>query len=209
MPDLGAILREGAGALGLELPEETVAPLLRHLELLAKWNQKINLTAVTDPVEMVEKHLLDSLAVAPLVPAGTLLDAGTGAGFPGVPIRLVRPDVQVVLVDSVGKKVAFLKTLLAELKLTGARALSARLLGDPAREGLSTADAAVARAFSSPAEWLALAASYVRPGGTILVLAGPRDALPDGVGATALRRTAEYVLPFSKAQRRIGIYLRT
>ena len=73
---LAARLREGASKLGLELRASAIGPLLRHLELLLKWNRTINLTAITDPLEVVEKHLLDSLAIAPLVPPGSLPNDG-------------------------------------------------------------------------------------------------------------------------------------
>jgi 16S rRNA (guanine527-N7)-methyltransferase len=201
-------LWEGIAKLGLAVPEAAVAPLLRHVELLLKWNQTVNLTAITDPAEVIEKHVLDSLAVAAHVPAGALLDAGTGGGFPGIPIRLVRPEVQVFLVDSVGKKVAFLKNVIADLRLSGAKALSLRLEGRPEQEGLPLADSAVARAFTSPAEWLALARHYVKPGGTILSMAGPRDPMPDQQDEVVKVKELEFALPFSGGQRRLGVYRR-
>lgn len=204
---LADLVRRGAAALGLEVPEAAVAPLLRHVELLLKWNRSINLTAVTSGAEVIEKHVLDSLAAAALVPPGTLLDAGSGGGFPGLPIRLVRPDVSVTLVDSVGKKVAFLKNVIADLRLTSARAVATRLGSAAGPEGpLGPFDAGVARAFAAPEEWLTLAQAYVRPGGTILCLAGPRDELPEQVGKAARQETRELRLPFSGAVRRIGIY---
>ncbi|GAC1599156.1 MAG: hypothetical protein NVS4B10_10200 [Myxococcales bacterium] len=169
------LIREGSRALGVQLDEQQLQQLDRQLALLVRWNKAINLTAITAPEEMVEKHVLDSLAVAPLVPRGTLLDAGSGAGFPGVPIRVARPDVEVLLVDSVQKKVAFLKTLLAELRLGEIRAHALRLAGDPAAEGLPRVHGAVARAFSALAPWLALAEPYLLPGGLVLCMLGPRD----------------------------------
>ena len=205
-PDLAALLRGGAARLGLALPEESVAPLLRHVELLLKWNRTINLTAITDPAEVVEKHVLDSLALAPLLPAGRLLDAGTGGGFPGVPVRLVRADVEVTLVDSVGKKVAFLKNLLADLRLSGATARALRMGGAPAAEGLTGFDAAVCRAFSTPEQWLPLAAHYLRPGGRAFCMAGPRDVFPDRLAGLQRVSLVDYELPVSRAQRRIAAY---
>ena len=200
-------LRQGAAALGIDLPEAALAPLLRHVELLLKWNKTINLTAITDPAGVLELHVLDSLAAARLVPPGSLLDAGTGAGFPGIPLRLVRPDVSVTLVDSVGKKVAFLKNVLADLRLTGTRAVAARLAGKPTEEGLGLFDAAISRAFAAPEAWVTLACDYVRPGGTILCLAGPRDPMPPQVGRATRVAEIEFALPFSAAARRIGRYL--
>jgi 16S rRNA (guanine527-N7)-methyltransferase len=202
------LIRRGATALGLELEEEQLQKLERHLVLLAKWNKTINLTAITSPEEMVEKHIVDSLAIARFVPRGTLLDAGSGAGFPGVPIRVARPDVDVILVDSVQKKVAFLKNLLAELRLGGIRAQAVRLGGDPAAEGLPGVHGAVARAFAAPAAWLKLAEPYVLPGGAVLCMLGPRDEAVQGRGELTLESDLAYSLPFSGAQRRVLLYRR-
>jgi 16S rRNA (guanine527-N7)-methyltransferase len=161
-----------------------------------------------DPAEVIEKHVLDSLALAPLVPKGTLLDAGTGAGFPGLPIRIARPDIEVVLVDSVQKKVAFLKNVLAEMRLPGTRAVAVRLEGDPAEEGLPRVNSAVSRALASPAEWLALAEPYVLPGGLAFCMLGPSDPAPPSNRQLELQRELAYKLPFSQAQRRIVVYRR-
>ena len=202
------LLEEGAGAIGLRLDREQISLLARHVDLLLRWNKSINLTSITDPAEVVEKHVIDSLALAPLVPAGTLLDAGTGAGFPGLPVRVARPDVEVVLVDSVQKKVAFLKSVLAELRLSGARAVGVRLRGDPAGEHLPRVHAAVARAVAEPAAWLTLAEEYVLPGGVAFCMLGPSDPVPDEHGDLILQRELAYRLPFSRAQRRVAIFQR-
>jgi len=202
------LLEEGAAAIGLRLDRDQIALLSRHVDLLLRWNKSINLTAITDPAEVVEKHVIDSLALAPLVPAGTLLDAGTGAGFPGLPVRVARPDVEVVLVDSVQKKVAFLKSVLAELRLSGTRAVAVRLRGDPAGEHLPRVHAAVARAVAEPGAWLTLAEEYVLPGGLAFCMLGPSDPVPGEHGALVLQQELAYRLPFSRAQRRVAIFQR-
>ena len=84
-------IEEGAAGMGLKLDAEQLKLLGRHVDLMLKWNKSINLTAITDPDEVVEKHVLDSLAVVPVLPSGSLLDAGSGAGFPGIPAAIVRP----------------------------------------------------------------------------------------------------------------------
>ena len=202
------LLEEGAAAIGLRLDREQVSLLSRHVDLLLRWNKSINLTSITDPAEVVEKHVIDSLALAPLVPAGTLLDAGTGAGFPGLPLRIARPDLEVVLVDSVQKKIAFLKSVLAELRLQGARAVAVRLQGDPAGEHLPRVRAAVSRAVAGPGTWLALAEDYVLPGGVAFCMLGPSDPVPEKQGDLVLQRELGYRLPFSRAERRIAIFRR-
>ena len=199
-------LEEGAAAIGLRLDAEKVRLLSRHVDLLLKWNKSINLTAITDPAEVIEKHVIDSLAVVPFVPSGSLLDAGSGAGFPGLPIGIARPELEVVLVDSVQKKVAFLKNVLAELKQPKIRAFAVRLQGDPAAENLPRVHCAVARAYASPTPWLTLADSYVLPGGIAICMLGPSDEVPDQVGELRLEKQLAYQLPFSKAERRLALY---
>lgn len=201
-------IEEGAAQIRLRLGAEQLKLLGRHVDLLLRWNKTINLTAITDPDEVLEKHVLDSLAVAPLLPSGSLLDAGTGAGFPGIPVAIARPELEVVLVDSVQKKVAFLKNVLAELRLPNVKAVATRLGGNPANEGLPRVHAAVARALAAPREWLALAENYVLPGGVAICMLGPADEVPDESGGLKLQQTLAYTLPYSKAQRRLAIYKR-
>jgi 16S rRNA (guanine527-N7)-methyltransferase len=199
-------IEEGAAMMRLRLDAEQIRLLGRHVDLMLKWNKSINLTAITDPDEVVEKHVLDSLALVGVLPSGSLLDAGTGAGFPGIPAAIARPDLEVVLVDSVQKKVAFLKNALAELRLPKVRAFAVRLQGNPAQEGLPRVHAAVARAYAPPKEWLALAEQYVLPSGVAICMMGPTDEVPESVGAMRLQETLGYSLPFSKAQRRLAIF---
>ena len=205
----GAHLRkieEGAAGMGLRLGAEQLKLLGRHVDLLLKWNKSINLTAITDLDEVVEKHVLDSLAVVAVLPSGSLLDAGSGAGFPGIPAAIARPDLEVLLVDSVQKKVAFLKNALVELRLANVKALTVRLQGDPAQEELQRVHAAVSRAFAAPKQWLTLAEKYVLPAGVAICMLGPSEDLPEAVGGLKLQETLGYQLPYSKAQRRLAIY---
>ena len=125
-------LRAGAAALGVELTDGQATRLLAHVALIAKWNRVYNLTAIRRPAEMLPQHVLDSLTT--LLPldregAGTkrLLDVGSGAGFPGVVIAVMRPDVQVTCIDAVGKKAAFLRQVGAELGLTNLTAVHERV----------------------------------------------------------------------------------
>ena len=200
------MIEDGAAGMGLRLSAEQVKLLGRHVDLMLKWNKSINLTAITDLDEVVEKHVLDSLAVVAVLPSGSLLDAGSGAGFPGIPAAIARPDLEVVLVDSVQKKVAFLKNALAELRLPKVKAVAVRLQGDPAQEELQRVHAAVARAYAAPREWLKLAEQYVLPAGVAICMLGPSEEVPEEVGGLKLQETLGYQLPYSKAQRRLAIY---
>lgn len=206
MGTYAAQIEAGAWRLGLKLEPAQVDQLERHAALLLKWNAKINLTAITDPAEVIEKHLLDSLAIAPYLPAGRLLDAGTGAGFPGIPVRIARPDIEVWLVDSVQKKVAFLKSALVELKLSGIRAHALRLSGKPKEEGLPLFSGVIARAFAGPVEWLPLAQNYLAAQGRAFCLLGARDDAPEQSGRLIRIKTFEFVLPESRAARKLVEY---
>jgi len=199
-------IEEGAARMGVRLGSEQLKQLGRHVDLMLKWNKSVNLTAITDPDEVAEKHVLDSLAVVPVLPLGSLLDAGTGAGFPGIPAAIARPDLEVVLVDSVQKKVAFLKSALAELRLPKVKAYAVRLEGNPSREELPRVHAAVARAYAPLEDWLRLAEHYVLPAGVAICMLGPSDSAPPKVGAMSLKQELSYSLPYSGSQRRLAIY---
>jgi 16S rRNA (guanine527-N7)-methyltransferase len=142
---------------------------------LLRWNEKVNLTTITAPEAVLDKHLLDSLAVVPEARgAASLLDLGSGAGLPGIPLGVALPGLRVTLVDAVAKKVAFLKVGLVRAGLAGrARAIHARLAGAPLAEGLEPAEVVVSRAFMELGGFLRLARPYLAPGGRVLALVGP------------------------------------
>jgi 16S rRNA (guanine527-N7)-methyltransferase len=142
---------------------------------LVRWSRRINLTAILDPTEIADKHILDSLALLRVLDprVHSLLDAGTGAGFPGLPLAIARDDLRVTLVDSVAKKVGFLKHAIAGLQLAPrVQARQLTLRGEPGSEGLGPFDAAVSRALAEPARWAALARPYLGEGGQLVVMAG-------------------------------------
>ena len=112
---------------GKQAHPEQVRQLLSYLELLVQWNASYNLTAVRDPLEMVSRHLLDSLSVLPWVGGEHLLDAGTGAGLPGIPLAIMQPELIVTLLDSTGKKIRFLRHVKRRLLLENIRPVQARL----------------------------------------------------------------------------------
>jgi len=110
-------LEQGLAALGIELPPAAQEKLLAYAALLYKWNKTFSLTAMREQDKAVSHHLLDSLAVLPFVPAGSLLDVGSGGGMPGIPLAIARPELRVTLLDSNSKKAAFLQQAAIELAL--------------------------------------------------------------------------------------------
>ena len=116
MLDDKAQLEKGMQILGFENIPQIVSKLLIYKELLIKWNNSFNLTSVKN-TEIVTHHFLDCLAVIPFIKSSTLLDVGTGAGLPGIVIAIVNPDIKVSLIDKVGKKITFIKRIIAELEI--------------------------------------------------------------------------------------------
>jgi len=125
--DLHERLDAGLAGLGLTLPQAKKDQLLAYLALLSRWNRAYNLTAVDEPAEMVDRHLIDSLSILPWVDGAAVVDAGTGAGLPGVPLAIACPDTRFVLVDSNGKKVRFLRQVRRELGLGNIEPVHSRL----------------------------------------------------------------------------------
>ena len=112
------IIADGAKDLNLPLDQEKIALLGRHVLELLHWNQKVNLTAITDPAQIAVNHVLDSIAPAAVIPPdASLLDIGTGGGFPGIPLKIITPSLAVVLIDSSRRKVSFLKHVIRTLGL--------------------------------------------------------------------------------------------
>lgn len=202
---LHEVLAVGIESLGIALPPGASEKLVELVQLLERWNRKFNLTSVRDPEEMIEKHILDSLPVVGQIEAApSLLDLGTGAGFPGLPVAIAAPQTAVTLVDANAKRIAFIKQAAATLRIP-LRAVHFHLAGDPVREGLTRADCVVSRAFLGPADFLPLARHYVRPGGSVLCMLGslglPAEAACDGLIFETL---TSYRLPLSDAQRAIA-----
>jgi 16S rRNA (guanine527-N7)-methyltransferase len=165
-------LQRGATSLGVSLTVDAEAGFGRYLDLLLRWNERINLTAVRDPESIVERHFVDSLAVLKHLPAAatSLVDVGSGPGFPGAVLALVRPELAVTMVESNHKKCAFLETLRRELPLPKARVLSQRIEDVLAKPNFVPFDVAVSRATLDLLDWLNLGSRLVRRDGTGVVL---------------------------------------
>jgi 16S rRNA (guanine527-N7)-methyltransferase len=164
-------IQRGCAALGLA-PDAAVAERLAALvELLVKWNRVYNLTAVREPHAMVVRHILDSLVVLPFLTRGRLLDAGTGAGLPGLPIAIARSDLSLTLLDSNAKKLRFVRQAATELGLDSLEVVQQRM--EQYRPAQSF-DMVISRAVASIGEMYRDTARLVRPGGRFLCMKGAR-----------------------------------
>ena len=171
------ILQEGLRRLGLDSGETVIEQFRTYYELLISYNQNVNLTAITAPEEVAVKHFLDSVALLGLyeLPRGArVVDVGTGAGFPGLPLKIVRPDIDLTLVVALGKRVTFLRMCANTLGLTQVSCLHARAeeLGKKA-EHREQYDVAVSRAVANLATLSEYCLPLVRLGGTFAALKGP------------------------------------
>lgn len=187
-------LARGLDVLALAPPVETRVRLLAYLALIQKWNRVYNLTAIRDPVAMVTHHLLDSLAVVPHLAEGretlTIADVGSGAGLPGIPLALARPDWQITLNDRSSKKAAFLRQAKIELALTNVEVHEADAASWHPQQRF---DCVISRAFSALAEFIATCRHLVAPGGVLAAMQGVRrdtagDAPGSGVDCSDVRR---------------------
>lgn len=150
----------------------------QYLALLQKWNKTYNLTSLTDAAEIRIKHFEDSLALLPHLPAsGRLLDIGTGAGFPGVPLKIGRPELEICLLDSREKKIRFCNAVIRELGLKGISAVKGRVEDKETQECLGQFDAVVSRATFKPDFLWGIAPNFLRPGGIFIAMIGPNEPL--------------------------------
>jgi len=162
-------LKRGLIGLGLTLERDTQQRLLDYIALIDIWNRVYNLTAIREPKKMVSHHLLDSLAVAPHLHAKRLLDVGSGAGLPGIPLALASPDTHVTLLDSNHKKAAFLNQAVMELKLKNAEVCSERV---EFWQTQNRFDVIISRAFSDMSEFVRVTRHLLAPGGIFAAMKG-------------------------------------
>jgi 16S rRNA (guanine527-N7)-methyltransferase len=191
--------------LHLALGDEAVKGMATHLELLAKWNRAYNLTTVDDTRRAIAVHLLDSLSILPFLVGQRVLDVGTGAGFPGLPLALARPDMNFVLLDSRGKKVRFVETVVRAAGITNAKVVQERFERYPAGDKFDTL---CARAFSSLAALYRSGRRLLAPGGRILAMKGefPTDELSELRDGEPLRcEVIPLAVPFLDASRHLVI----
>ncbi len=174
--NLALQLANGITRLGFSLSEETQLQLLQYLALISKWNRVHNLTAVRAPETMLVRHLLDSLAVLPYIAGPHIIDVGSGAGLPGIPLALAHPDWQVVLVESNQKKVAFLQQARIELELKNVEVVAERVENFSSIVGFNTI---ISRAFSDLADFVKLAGHLCAEGSVDGRLVAMKGVYPD------------------------------
>ncbi len=196
------LLARGAAELGLQLSQAQREQLLAYLALMVKWNKAYNLTAIRDPAEMVVKHLLDSLAVLPHLQGGRVLDVGSGAGLPGIPLAIAAPGIDFTLLDSNSKKTRFLLQAKGELRLGNLSVVHSRV--EQYRPG-QLFDTVTARAFASLADLVTETAQLIVAGGCLLAMKGELPeaelaVLPPGF---VVREIIPLTVPALQAQRHL------
>ena len=201
------------GLAALHLPPDGIPALCRYADLLAEKNRVMNLTAITEPEEIVSLHFLDSLSLLGIADFSgkQVIDVGTGAGFPGLPLRIVQPEIRLTLLDAQGKRVDFLREVCSDLKLRDVLCVHARAEEFAAahREGY---DLAVSRAVASLPLLLELCLPLVKVGGRFLAMkstdtdeelasAGPAIALLGGT----LAQVTDYIIPGTEITHRAAV----
>ena len=168
-------LKKGLADLKLPVSQKQIQQLQQYAALLTEWNQKINLTAIIDPQEIAEKHFLDSAMCLKTGIAGRVIDVGTGAGFPGLVLKILNPDMELYLLDSLQKRIVFLQTVCKELGLQNVTFLHARAEdGGQDKVLRESFDFAVARAVANLATLSEYCLPFVRVGGAFIAMKGPK-----------------------------------
>lgn len=180
-----------AAGLGVEVEPEAVRGLARFADILDLWSRKMNLVSCRSSRELVDRHLLDSLAIGPLLPSGGLVvDLGTGAGFPGVPLAVVRPGQSFVLVEAKQKKASFLSEVRRTLRMENVVVIASRAEVPPTRY-MNQAEAVVSRAAWSDGTLTEIAASWLTPSGRLYRMKAAEALVTEGA-SLKLSRTVRY-----------------
>lgn len=196
------LIEKGLAALHLAEPPGLAGVLADYLELLAKWNETYNLTAVRVPEEMVTRHVLDSLVVLPFIGEERTLDVGTGPGLPGLLLAMARPGQRFVLLDSAGKKTRFVEHAATRLGLGNVEVVQARAEDHEDEEGFAVV---LSRAFSSVGDFIRLAGHLARPGGRLLAMKGalPEAELAELPAGWALQGVHKLTVPGLQGRRHL------
>ena len=196
------ILKKLVAQTSLVLSEHQLQQLVTYVELLDKWNSAYNLTSVRDPEEMLVKHIMDSLAVAPFVKGQRIIDVGTGPGLPGIPLAICFPEKQFTLLDSLGKRINFIRQVIQELGLTNVTPVKSRVEEYQPEVGF---DGVLSRAFASLEDMLSWCHHLPSPEGSFLALKGqyPEQELAQLPASIRLVATHQLVVPELEGERHL------
>lgn len=205
LPEACALyLEQGLEQMGLTMERGAREGLLSYLELLLKWNRSFNLTAVREPLEMVSRHLLDSLSIYSYVEGPSVLDVGTGPGLPGIPLALLLPEKSFSLLDSNGKKIRFVRQAAMELGLKNLTVVHQRIEEYRPPKAFDTL---MARAFMSLGDLYSLCERLLLPGGCLLAMKGTANSVneeSEGM-ADAEKETYRLIVPFVPEERHLVV----
>lgn len=211
---LEIMLKEGAAEFNVVLDDEKIVKLMKYKSLLLEWNKKVNLTAIEDEKEIVIKHFLDSFSISPFIKNADskIIDIGTGAGFPGLPLKISHEAPEIILLDSLDKRISFLKAIIQELSLKGISAVHGRAEDFGVKPDYRELfDVSVARAVAALPVLLEYCLPFVKTGGFFIAMKGScieeveasNKAL--GVLGGKIEEIRELSLPFSDIKRNIII----
>lgn len=192
-----AQLEGGMDNLGFEIMPENINKLLIYKDLLLKWNKSINLTSINNK-EIVTHHFLDCLAVIPFIKSSSLLDVGTGAGLPGIVIAIIKPDIKISLIDKVGKKIAFIKRVLAELDIKNVQTHHSRVELMTSEEKY---DGIISRAFSNMGDFVQITKHLLKKQGVWYGMKSKKILNDEMKGIDNSWTLESLDVPFLKAER--------
>ncbi len=189
MEDCRKILVSGIAALNVNITDQKIEQLLGFIKLIEKWSKAYNLTAIRDREEMARLHILDSLAILPYIEGARVIDIGTGAGLPGIPLAICLPDISFTLLDSNAKKTRFVQQVVLELKLKNVAVIHSRVENHQPERGY---DAVLTRAFAGLPEIVKLTSHLLAEEGVLLAMKGQN--LEAELASIAAKKT---VIPIS------------
>lgn len=202
--ELQTLMAEGLKSSAHGLSEDRQKKLLQYIKLLDKWNKTYNLTAVRTPEKMLGLHILDSLSVLPFINSASVLDVGTGAGLPGIPLAIALPGVNITMLDSLQKKVTFVRQAISELALENAKIVCNRVEQFQAPKQF---EIVISRAFAELGDFVKAAAHLVAAQGRMLAMKGvyPYDEIARLPETLKLEKVIELTVPQVVGKRHLVI----
>lgn len=198
-------LKRGSESLNIKVSDNQIKAMIMHVKQMMAWNKKINLTAIKNPLQIAEKHCIDSIAASSFLEnKSVVMDMGSGAGFPGIPIKIMNPSLKVVLVDSSRKKVNFLKHVIRCLELTDIEAIHCRVQDLCKNEFYKNRfDIVISRAFTELSNFGSLAEPFLNKKGAIFAMKGKhgKNEITKEMLTRFELKIAHYLLPFEKSDR--------